>query len=571
MLTALRLENIALIDQLELSFSGGFTVFTGETGAGKSLLLDALDVLLGGGGSGAAARLIRDGAQQARIEAHFAVSPAVASWLEQQELEPEGELSISRDWRLGENRLSSRSRLNGVLVGRPQLQELRPLLVDLTAQGQSQRLAQSAGQRLWLDRFAGPELDGSLRDAAEAWSAWTDASQALERLRREQQEAQLQRLQRQQELEDLEAAALEDPGEVIQLQRDQDRLAHGVHLQDGLAAVMGGLRDGDSAGAAAVDQLAGATRTLLQLQELDSTLSTLADGCADLAAGLDQLVRDLDRYAGLLESDPAALADLQDRLAQLRALERRYGLELPELIRRRDALRRELDGADAADDLDALAASEERARARRDAANAELSGGRARAAARLETELLETLAGLGLEAARFHVAIQPGDPGPHGADRVAFLFSANPGQPLAPLAEVASGGEMSRCLLALKASLAAADADVSLVFDEIDTGVSGRISEAIARLLRRLAAHRQVFCVTHQPLIAAAADHHFQVSKQVRQGRTHTRVNALRDSGSRQQELAELAGGGRSGAQEFAARLLEGASPPQPPDGTGRP
>jgi len=163
---------------------------------------------------------------------------------------------------------------------------------------------------------------------------------------------------------------------------------------------------------------------------------------------------------------------------------------------------------------------------------------------------------MGLANVRFAVAVEPSDPGEDGADAVAFLFSANPGQPLAPLAEVASGGEMSRFLLALKTCLAAADPHVTLLFDEIDSGVSGRVSGTMARLLRRLAASRQVFCVTHQPLVAAAADHHFRVSKSVDDGVTRSQVSALRDTRSREAELAELAGGDSGEAREFAASLL---------------
>jgi DNA repair protein RecN (Recombination protein N) len=173
---------------------------------------------------------------------------------------------------------------------------------------------------------------------------------------------------------------------------------------------------------------------------------------------------------------------------------------------------------------------------------------------------MEALRPMGLANVRFAVAIAPATPGEEGADAVQFLFSANPGQALAPLAEVASGGEMSRFLLALKTCLAAADPHVTLLFDEIDTGVSGRVSGAMAELLRRLAAKRQVFCVTHQPLLAAAADHHFRVAKQVVKGITHTRVSQLRDTQARQAELAELAGGDVGQAQSYAASLLEAHS-----------
>ena len=210
--------------------------------------------------------------------------------------------------------------------------------------------------------------------------------------------------------------------------------------------------------------------------------------------------------------------------------------------------------------LEALEQTELQARQRRDRCNAQLTQARRLAAEALEQDLMQALRPMGLANVRFEVAIEPTAPGEEGADAVQFLFSANPGQPLAPLSEVASGGEMSRFLLALKTCLAAADQHVTLLFDEIDTGVSGRVSGAMAELLQRLAQQRQVFCVTHQPLVAAAADHHFQVAKEVRDGTTHTRVSQLRDTQARQAELAELAGGDFGETRSYAASLLKRAA-----------
>jgi DNA repair protein RecN (Recombination protein N) len=286
-------------------------------------------------------------------------------------------------------------------------------------------------------------------------------------------------------------------------------------------------------------------------------LADLAGRCSEALAQLQDLARDLDRYGTSLESDPASLDQLQQRIAQLKALERRHGKTLAELIDWRDQLRQQLAPGGAEASLEALEAAEQAARGQRDRCNAQLGAARRGAAARLEQQLMEALRPMGLANVRFSVAIEPATPGEEGADAVQFLFSANPGQPLAPLAEVASGGEMSRFLLALKTCLAAADQHVTLLFDEIDTGVSGRVSGAMAELLQRLAQQRQVFCVTHQPLVAAAADHHFRVAKEVRGGVTHTQVSQLRDTQARQAELAELAGGDSGETRSYAASLLK--------------
>ncbi len=563
MLTGLSLENIALIERLDLAFAAGFTVLTGETGAGKSILLDALDALLGGAQGGQGARLLRRGCSRGRIEASFRLTPPVRAWLQEQELEAEEEeeLLLSRDWRLQEERLSSRHRLNGVVISRAQVLELRPLLLDLTVQGQTQQLARPGQQRRWLDRFAGDPQLPLLATTRKAWHQWKQAAAALEEARADAERLVQERQSQEQLLEDLEGAGLEDPGERQRLQIEQDRLAHGVRLQEGVMTLLGRLVEGAEAAPSVLDHLAACEQELQQMEGCDASVAPLREACSDGLAALQDLARDLDRYGAALESDPESLAALQERMAQLKALERRHGQELPVLIAWRDRLRQQLAPGGVEASLAALEQQEEEARRERDRHNASLRQARSGAARALEEQLMAALRPMGLANVRFAVAIEPAEPGEEGADAVRFLFSANPGQPLAPLAEVASGGEMSRFLLALKTCLASADPHVTLLFDEIDTGVSGRVSGAMAELLRRLAERRQVFCVTHQPLVAAAADHHFRVSKQVQDGLTHTRVSQLRDTRERQAELAELAGGDSGEAQSYAASLLEQARP----------
>jgi DNA repair protein RecN (Recombination protein N) len=555
-LTGLRLDNIALIEHLQLDFSEGLTVLTGETGAGKSILLDALDALLGS----SVPRLLRQGAERGLIEASFSLTPPLQTWLQQQQLEAEeGEILISREWRQSEDRLTSRHRLNGVAVNRGQIQELRPLLLDLTVQGQTQQLARPGQQRRWLDRFAGDPLQLQLLPVARAYRAWKQAADALALARDTWQQQLRERERLEQCLEDLEAADLDDPAERERLQGEENRLAHALRLQDGVMTLTARLVDGGDSTPSVLDHLAACEQELAQMQQWDPSLAPLAARCSDGLAQLQDLARDLDRYGASLESDPASLEQLQERLALLRALERRHGKDLAALIAWRDQLRAQLAPGAAEANLEALEHAEATARVSRDQANSALSAARRHAADRLEQELMEALRPMGLANVRFAVALAAAPPTEEGADAVQFLFSANPGQPLAPLAEVASGGEMSRFLLALKTCLAAADPHVTLLFDEIDTGVSGRVSGAMAALLQRLAQQRQVLCVTHQPVVAAAADHHFRVIKQVRQGVTHTQVSHLRDTLARQAELAELAGGDSGETRSYAASLLKRA------------
>ncbi|MFN9661406.1 MAG: DNA repair protein RecN [Cyanobacteriota bacterium] len=559
MLTGLRLQNIALIKELELSFEQGFTVLTGETGAGKSILLDALDALLGGAQGAQGVRLLRRGCQRASVEASFALTSSLRGWLEAQALTVDNaELLVRREWSLRQGKLTSRHRLQGVAVRRAQILDLRPLLLDLTVQGQTQQLARPGQQRRWLDRLAGEAHLPLLEQVRSAHRDWKRQARALARARARAEELGRERHRQEQLLQELEAAGLEDPFERQQLQGEQDRLAHGVRLQEGVMTLIGRLLEGAEGAPSVLDHLAACEQELRLMEGLDSTgLAPLRRSCDEALLLLRDLARDLDRYGASLESDPERLAQLQERIALLRALERRHGQDLETLLALRDRLRQELDPGGVEAELAELERQEGSGRAHLERVCAQLSAARVATARSLEAQLMQALRPMGLAHVRFAVEITPGAISDEGADGVTYLFSANPGQPLAPLAEVASGGEMSRFLLALKTCLAAAEPEVTLLFDEIDAGVSGRVSGAMAELLKRLAHARQVFCVTHQPLIAAAADHHFKVAKVVESGETHTRVSHLRDTQERQAELVELAGGDSGEARTYAASLLD--------------
>lgn len=556
MLTGLLLQNIALIDSLELEFSSGFTVLTGETGAGKSILLDALDAVLGGAQGATGIRLLRNGCDRSRIEATFQLNPALQQWLADADFESEDDLLISREWKRQEgDRFSSRCRLNGSAVNRQQLLELRPLLIDLTVQGQTQLLSRPGQQRRWLDRLGGAALAERRDEVAATWQHWRESQAALVAVEQEHRRLEQDRLEQEDLLKQLEEAQLEDADEQQRLEQDQDRLVHGVRLLEGLSFLFVRLRDGAEDAPSLLDQFSASIQELQVMAQLDPSLDTVRDQALDLEAGIDGLLRTLDQYGLALESDPDHLDRIQERLSVLKRLQRRHGLDLAGLIERRDALRLRLGDGGFAADLDRLRQQEQHLREQRDQANAALRRERERAAIALQTDLLDLLSPMGLADVRFQVELSACEPSEHGSDAVAFLFSANPGQPLAPLKEVASGGEMSRFLLALKTTLAAVDGSSTLLFDEIDAGVSGRVSGAMAELLQTLAQRRQVFCVTHQPLVAAVADHHFRVSKHVEDGMTHSRVSRLRDTQERRQELADLAGGDQADA--YAASLLD--------------
>ncbi len=558
MLRGLRIENIGLLETLELSFERGLTVLTGETGAGKSILLDALDAVFGGYQGVSATRLLRVGSSSAQIEATFSANPLIQAWFSKEGIELEDEdLTISREWRVKKDRLISRSRINGTLINRHQLAILKPLLIDFTVQGQTYELISSSNQLFWLDRFGDLALKDALEQVKNNWRIWTESCQLLEKAKVESKNLLAKSQEIKEILETLETADLNDPFEDQKLEIEQDRLVNGVKLQEGLISLFTYFKGRTDDMPSIIDQLGICFHELQSMSKLDTSLLIYLEKTSDILKNIEELVIDLDRYSDLLENESFRLDEIQGRLALLKKLQRNYGFGLPDLIKYRDDLRELESTHDYSTLLNELENKENHARNERDHANFNLRKIRNSLAQKLEKKLLDFLRPLGLLNVSFKVQLNESTPTMQGIDSVQFLFSANPGQPLAPLGEVASGGEMSRFLLALKTVLSEVDGSSTLVFDEIDSGVSGRVSSAIGKVLKDLASHRQVFCVTHQPLIAAVADHHFRVVKFVENEITQSCVVKLSDFQDRQKELAELVGGDFEEARQYAAKLLD--------------
>ncbi len=558
MLVGLRLENIALIDSLELAFEEGFTVLTGETGAGKSILLNALDFLLGGNSPSLSTRFLRPGSSFGLIEGTFLISSSVKAWLQEQQFDvDDSEILISRECRINESRTSTRCRINGVVVNRQQILSLRPFLIDLTVQGQTQQLVLPGQQLRWLDRLGSIGLGRDLENVKNSWKAWQETSIKLQNATSDYFTLKQKRESLEIVLAELEAAELDDPNEERILHEEQDRLVNGVKLQASFLKIIEHLKDGSDQLPSIDEQLSICLNELKSMAQLDPSLARYLDKLFDLQSNLIDLFNELDKYGILLESHPQRLDKIQERLAILKRLQRVNGLDLSELINYRNYLREDLIQNRSEDSFNKLKKLEEKLRRDRDEKNHVLSTCRKHVARKLEENLMQYLSPMGLSNVRFKVDLKDSTPTEYGADSVQFLFSANPGQPLAPIGEVASGGEMSRFLLALKTILSQSDDSSTLFFDEIDVGVSGRVSGAIAKVLKALSSHRQVFCVTHQPLVAAAADHHFAVNKAVKDGVTRSYVSKLHDIKERQRELAQLAGGDLSDARVYAASLLD--------------
>jgi DNA repair protein RecN (Recombination protein N) len=579
MLLSLRIENFALIDHLELTFGSGLNVLTGETGAGKSIILDALDLVLGGKAS---SRIIRTGASKALLEASFQISDRLSTWLEVAEIDPldEGILVCSRDisngpGANGQGVLRSRSRVNGVLVNKQQMESLRDRLVEITAQGQTLQLGQPALQRDWLDAFGGPTLLEQRSKVNHDFVQYQNAQQQLEQYRKNQQQHLQQLDMLHYQLQELHEVELTDPEEQTQLTQEYQRLSHSVELQQQSYEAYQILYDHPQGGACA-DLLGRAAAILEQMSDVDVQVKPISDLVQDALTQVQEAGTQVHRYGDALETDPQRLADVEGRLQQLKQICRKYGPTLSDAIAHQTRIETDLaaltgDGAS----LGALEQSLTEAEVCLTQSCELLTALRRSAAADLEARLVAELKPLAMEKVQFQVLLKQVEPIAYGADRITFVFSPNPGEPMQPLAETASGGEMSRFLLALKACFSQIDPVATFVFDEVDVGVSGRVAQAIAEKLHHLSRNHQILCVTHQPIVAAMADHHFQVEKQVvaqsahpdsvdgeseLSDRTVVRIQPLMGV-QRPLALAQLAGGDASNPMmAFAESLLQQAT-----------
>ncbi|MFZ4556774.1 MAG: DNA repair protein RecN [Pseudanabaena sp.] len=555
MLMSLKIENFALIDRLEIELYAGLNILTGETGAGKSIVLDALDASLGGKVS---ARMLRTGTDRAMIEATFSINEAIAKWLEIQEIDnlDAETLICSREI----TARSNRTRINGVVVNKQQIQELRDRLVEITAQGQTILLSQAAQQREWLDNFGDQVLNQGISLQRQKVAKLFEAKERSRKALFDRQQNERNRLQHldmlRYQLKELEAANLGDPDELENLESDRNRLAHSVELQKQGYAVYEALYQNDG-GDACADLLGQAEIILSQMIELDREVEGLLELVTSALAQVEEAGRQINNYTNRLESDPEQLEAIEQRINQIKQICRKYGT-LPEAIAYTEKLQNELaeltDQSISIEDLERKAEQDLQALLK---ACKKLTELRRQAAIALEQVQINALKMLAMEKVRFQVGIYATEPNALGGDLIVFEFSPNLGEPLQPLAETASGGEMSRFLLALKTcfvnqktqelpqanSIQANYANVgTMVFDEIDAGVSGRVAQAIATQLWQISRSSQVLCVTHQPLIAAIADRHFHVSKQVIGDRTQVQIRLL-ELEERKKELAQIASG----------------------------
>ncbi|MBX5458033.1 MAG: DNA repair protein RecN [Thermogemmatispora sp.] len=625
MLLELNIKDFAIIDNLHLTFHRLFNVFTGETGAGKSIIIDAVSALLGGK---IGAEYVRAGCERASVEGVFSLETllppggngfqplartaegeeeaaavgntlyealeqvenqegrrlerlqadlssadarvALASLLQEYGLQPEdGTLILSRDiFRSGR----TVSRINGRAVSQHVLQQVASWLIDIHGQSEHLSLLRPEQHVNFLDRYA--ELLPLREQLAARVSEWRTVRKNLQQLmqaeRDESRRAEFLRF----EIEEIEKAELQ-PGEIEELERERKVLSNAERMRELCALVYGAIKGSELASdltQSALDLLRSAARALNELARLDKSLAEQEANLDEAIYRLEDVAAAISSYETDIEDDPARLAEIEERLDLIARLKRKYGATIEEILRRAEEDRQELDRiVNREEHIHRLEQQDQQLRREIGRIAQELSERRRAAAARLASAMEEQLDDLNMKRARFAVEILQ-EPDPEGVpatingqpqmfyacdatgiDRIQFLIAPNPGEPFKPLTKIASGGETSRLMLALKTILARADATPTLIFDEIDSGISGRSGQVVAEKLWMLTRNHQVICVTHLPQIAAFADLHFNVNKQVLGERTITIVNELRPE-QRVREIAHIMGGNVS---EFSLKSAE--------------
>lgn len=549
MLTEMHVENFALMENVRLNFHAGLTVFTGETGTGKSMLIDALGILLGGRAS---TEFIRHGLEKARIEGIFEDLPSnVLERLEEAGYPAEeGQLLLYREINAnGKNAC----RVQGRTVPLSLYKSLCQGLVDIHGQMEHQSLFQSETHRGLLDAFGGEDHLQLVKQVNELAHQYRDLlNQEKELLLSERDRVKREEMLRFQ-IEEI-AAINPLPGEEEELRADKKRLGNREKILNLTSQLYANLYQSPQ-GQSAYDLLGGSLKIIQDLARFDDQFQNMIESFESVYYAVEDLVERVRSYQDTLEFEPGRLDQIEERLIQLHRL-RKYGFTVEEVLAAKDKMSQELQRiTHLQEELEHLQKKKERVLTEFSGQAEKLSRKRAIVAKKMEMGLHEELSGLGLEKSRFEVHFSPvKEPHSGGAEEIEFYFTANPGEPPKPLAKVASGGEMSRLMLALKSLLAKIESVGTFVFDEVDSGVGGRTIQKVGEKLAKIAQTKQVFCITHSAPVAVFADEHFGIIKEIKGERTRTLVNCLNEQ-ERIDELARMLGGSAEISHRHAEML----------------
>jgi DNA repair protein RecN (Recombination protein N) len=530
MLRALHIRDFVIVTEAEISFEHGFTVFSGETGAGKSILIDALALTLG---ERADSSVLRTGAARAEISAVFDAPPALTQWLSEHDLSGEDALILRR---VVDAQGRSRGYINGSAVTIAQLREVGEHLVDIHGQHAHQSLLRSENQRDMVDAHGAHQ---PLRQhVAQAWKAWRKVERQLSLSEQDASALLANRERLEWQLAELDRLAL-GQREWEEVSTEQTRLANAQSLLDGAALALGCLDENDDS---AHHQVVTALQKISQLLRHDPSLASVHESLESAQISISEAVSDLNAYLSRVELDPERLAVVNERMGQIFDLARKFKTEPEKLFAFHASLRSEHEALSASADIETLRATAAALNSEYQKHASALSSARRKAAIDLGKQVTQAMQTLAMEGGLFSITVSEGPDSAQGQDIVEFLVAGHAGTPPKPLAKVASGGELARISLALSVIASRAARVPTLIFDEVDSGIGGAVAEVVGNLLRELGLRHQVLCVTHLPQVAARGQHHFQVSKQQSKGVTESSISKL-DAHARIEEVARMLGG----------------------------
>jgi len=531
MLRTLAIRDFVIVDALELEFSAGFTVFTGETGAGKSILIDALALALGGRGD---ASMVREGAAKADISAEFSLDEASTAWLDANDFSCEDQQVLVR--RVIDNAGRSKAYVNGISATAAQLRELGELLVDVHGQHAHQSLLKSDAQRALLDMQGG--LQGEAQQVAELHKAWRKLARQREEFESNAKNVLLEKERLEWQVGELDKLQIK-PGEWEDISQEHSRLAHAASLLEGAQEAAEQISEADHP---MLSQLSALHQKLLKLQEYDAALKPVTEALDSARINLQETSYALNDYLSRVELDPARLREVDARVETIHSTARRFHVAPEHLHAEFASLSEQLQQLSGATDMEALKQQEENAKQAYLKLAQKLSKARATVAKDLGRAVTAAMQDLSMAGGSFEISLLATEPGAGGLEQAEFLVAGHAGVQLRPLAKVASGGELARISLAISVITSCATATPTLIFDEVDSGIGGGVAEVVGRLLKRLGQDRQVLCVTHLPQVASQANQHFQVSKSSSAGKTVSQIDGL-DSKQRVEEIARMLGG----------------------------
>jgi DNA repair protein RecN (Recombination protein N) len=533
MLRTLSIRDFVIVDAIDLELASGFTVFTGETGAGKSILIDALALALGGRGD---ASVVREGAPKADIAAEFATSEEADEWLAANEFNSnEGAVLLRR---VIDNAGRSKAFINGIAATATQLRDLGEMLVDIHGQHAHQSLLKIESQRLLLDSQA--KLQDEAKAVAAAYKTWRALAKQREEFETNAKNVLLERERLEWQVGELEKLAVKR-GEWAEISNEHSRLSHAAGLIEGVQEALTAISESDTS--PILSQLSALNQKLGKLADIDAALKPVLEALEPAQIQLQEAVYALNAYLDRVELDPARLREVESRLDAIHSTARKFRVAPDDLPQEFENLSTQLQLLADASDLDALRAQEASAKAVYMTAAQKLSKARAKAAKGLGAAVTAAMQELSMTGGRFEVVLNPCEPAAYGLEQLEFLVAGHAGIVARPLAKVASGGELARIALAISVITSSATATPTLIFDEVDSGIGGGVAEVVGRLLKRLGQDRQVLCVTHLPQVASQANQHFQVSKITGgSGKVISHIDPL-DAGSRIEEIARMLGG----------------------------